>query len=334
MNMDLARKPTPATPAVPATAASEEVEAVVERVDDIASGIRLITLSAREGGALPRWEPGAHVDLLLDAHLERQYSLCGKPEDAHHWQVAVLRDTSSRGGSEWLHTRLRAGDVLRARTPRNNFPLVDAENHIFVAGGIGITPLLPMIRQLERQGKPWHLLYVGRTLASMAFVDELSAYGSRATISAKDRDGPFDLKQLLGTPQANTVVYCCGPERLIAGVESACAAWPADTLHVEHFRAKSGALDGDKDAFEVYLTKAGISVPIRAGQSILDALDQVDIYVPRSCNEGTCGTCVVKVADGIPDHRDSFLMGKKRRENKHVCLCCSRSLTPVLALEL
>ena len=325
---------TTSPPTAAAITPIDELEVIVESVETIADGVRLVTLSSKEGDAIPRWEPGAHIDLLLDAHLERQYSLCGDHEDSKHWQVAVLRDSSSRGGSEWLHTRLHAGDVLRARQPRNNFPLVDAGSYIFIAGGIGITPLLPMIRQLERTGKSWRLLYVGRARASMAFADELAAYGDRVTIAAKDQHGSFNLNDLLGTPQADTAVYCCGPERLIAGVEAECASWPEDTLHVEHFRAKSGALDGDKDEFEIFLTKTGITIPVKADQSILDALDKVNIHVPRSCNEGTCGTCVVKVADGLPDHRDSFLMGRKRKENKSICVCCSRSLTPVLALEL
>ena len=315
-------------------AAVDEIEVVAERVEGIAEGVRLVTLARKHGGALPAWTPGAHIDLLLDAHLERQYSLCGDPADKKHWQVAVLRDASSRGGSEWLHTRLHEGDVLRARAPRNNFPLVEVGHYLFIAGGIGVTPFVPMIHQLEREGRDWRLVYVGRTLETMAFARELGAYGEKALIAAKDRHGPFDLRHVLGTPRADTAVYCCGPERLIDGVSAACAAWPEGALHVEHFRARSGALDGEKQGFEVHLAKTGLTISVGADQTILDALDRVDIHVPRSCNEGTCGTCVVKVLDGIPDHRDSFLMGRKRKENKSICVCCSRSLTPLLSLDL
>lgn len=315
-------------------AAGAELEVIVELIESVAENIISVTLTAKDGRPLPGWEPGAHIDLLIGRHLERQYSLCGDPQDSLRWQVAVLRDSESRGGSEWLHTHLHKGDVLRARGPRNNFPLVEAKGYLFVAGGIGITPLIPMIRHSERKGAPWHLLYLGKKRGSMAFARELESFGAKVTIAAKDEYGAYDLKNLLGTPRPGAVVYCCGPERLIAGVEVECNAWPEGVLHVERFRARPGALGGDKGEFEVVLTKTGVTVQVAADESIIDALDRVNIHVPRSCGEGTCGTCVVKVADGLPDHRDSFLMGKKRRENKLICVCCSRALTPSLALEL
>ncbi len=319
-----------------ATMAGDEsaIDVVVDRIDTVAENVISVTLKAKDGSLLSPWEPGAHIDLFLDGHLERQYSLCGDPADRSSWEVAVLRDSQSRGGSAWLHTHLHKGDVLRARGPRNNFPLVGSGAYIFVAGGIGITPFVPMIQQAQRRGAEWRLLYVGKKRAAMAFAAQLEAYGSRVTIAAKDEHGAYDLKNLLGTPLPDTVVYCCGPERLISGVEAQCAAWPEGALHAERFRAKPGALDGDSGEFQVVLTKAGITVQVHANESIIDALDKVNIHVPRSCGEGTCGTCLVKVVDGMPDHRDSFLMGKKRRENKHICICCSRALTPSLTLEV
>jgi ferredoxin-NADP reductase len=312
----------------------QQINVVVQTITQEAEGVISLRLAAVDGRELPSWTPGAHIGLLLDGHMERHYSLCGDPSERFHWRVAVLREPVSRGGSAWLHASLQPGDVLRATGPSNQFALVDAASHIFVAGGIGITPLLPMMRELEQRGSAWRLLYGGRQRGSMAFVKELEAYGERVRIQPEDEQGLLDLKRWIGEPQPHTVVYSCGPERLLAAVEAQCEAWPEGALHIERFRAKPGALEGASGSFEVVLAKSQRSCHVAEGETIIEALDRIGIHVPRSCGEGTCGTCLTPVIDGIPDHRDSFLMGKKRAANKSICVCCSRAATPRLVLDL
>lgn len=226
---------------------------------------------------------------------------------------------------------------MRASSPSNQFGLVDSGAYKFVAGGIGITPFLPMIRTLSRRGASWSLLYGGRRLRSMAFVDALRPYGDRVQVVPEDQHGLLDLKGWIGTPQAGEVIYCCGPERLLQAVEAHCESFPEGTLHIERFRARPGALDGGEDSnamFEVVLAKSQRSCQVGPGETIIDSIDKLGVHVPRSCGEGTCGTCLTPVLEGIPDHRDSFLMGKKRAANNAICVCVSRSMSSRLVLDL
>jgi ferredoxin-NADP reductase len=312
----------------------QEIRIAVDAITQEAEGVVGISFVAEDQHDLPVWTPGAHIDLLLSGNLERQYSLCGDPSDRRHWRIAVLREPKSRGGSDWLHSRLRRGDILHARGPRNHFELVDAGSYLYIAGGIGITPLLPMLREADIRAVPWRLLYGGRNRQSMAFSDELTRYGERVRICPEDQYGLLNLKEFLGEPRGALAIYCCGPERLIEAVEALCEEWPDGAVHVERFQARPGALDGVSAPFKLVLAKANITCTVRADESIIDALDRVGVYVPRSCGEGTCGTCLTPVIEGIPDHRDSFLMGKKRAANNAMCVCCSRSKTPRLVLNL
>lgn len=318
----------------PTGSASGELALVVDTIAQEADGVVSVHLMSADGRELPTWTPGAHIDLLLDGHLERHYSLCGDPADRRRWRIAVLREAESRGGSEWLHTRLRAGDALRVRGPRNHFPLVDAGAYLFIAGGIGITPILPMVREIERRGHPWTLLYGGRRRSSMAFTGELESYGERVHLAPEDEQGLLDLKTWIGAPRPGTAIYSCGPERLLEAVEKQCTAWPESALHVERFRPRPGALEGESGSFEVVLARSGLSCTVATGETIIDALDRIGVDVPRSCGEGTCGTCLTGVLEGTPDHRDSFLMGRKRAENKSMCVCCSRSKSARIVLDL
>lgn len=320
---------------MPLTSLSEPVTSLVVRAIHVeAEGVISLDLAAADGQPLPAWTPGAHIGLMLPNQMERHYSLCGDPADAACWRVAVLREPESRGGSAWLHSSLKPGDVLAAHGPTNQFALVEAKHTVFIAGGIGITPLLPMIRQVRQRGGSWRLLYGGRKLGSMAFLRELAPYGDAVQIQPEDTGGLLDLSAAIGAARPGTVIYSCGPERLLQAVEAACEGWPEGTLHIERFRAKPGALAGELHDFELVLAKAGRSCHVGAEESIIEALDRLGIHVPRSCGEGTCGTCLTPVVEGLPDHRDSFLMGKKRAANKSICVCCSRSLTPRLVLDL
>ena len=280
------------------------------------------------------WEPGAHVDLILGSAATRQYSLCGDPADRHTFRLGILRDPNGSGGSLYVHDRLQAGDTVRIRGPRNNFPLVDSPRYLFIAGGIGITPILAMIRSAEAAGAQWRLVYGGRHRASMAFLDELAAYGDRVTVWPQDEKGFIDLPGLLGEPQAGTKVYCCGPEPLLNAVEQNCAAWPEGSLHVERFVAKPLTEPVLHEAIEVHLAQSGLTLTVPPEKSILDAAEEAGIGVLSSCREGTCGTCETPVLDGIPDHRDSVLDAQARRTNDCMMICVSRACTPRLVLDL
>jgi ferredoxin-NADP reductase len=310
------------------------VNVIVDAIVREADGVVGLRLAAADGAALPSWTPGAHIDLVLRPGLERQYSLCGDPLDRSYWRIAVLRETGGRGGSEWVHTRLRAGDVLQVRGPRNHFELVEADGYRFIAGGIGITPLLPMLCEAERRGVPWRFLYGGRSSGSMAFSGELARYGDRVELRPEDQFGLLDIPSFLGAPRPGIGIYCCGPERLIGAVETSSAGWPEGALHVERFRAPAAPPDPSRSGFEIVLAKSGMTATVSPTETIIDALDRLGVHVPRSCGEGTCGTCLTAVIEGIPEHRDSFLMGRKRAANDAMCLCCSRAQTPRLVLNL
>lgn len=301
-----------------------------------AEGVLALTLARPDGGELPAWEPGAHIDLLLADDLERQYSLCGDPADRRSWRVAILRESAGRGGSVFVHDRLVPGEQLRVRGPRNHFKLEPAQRYLFVAGGIGITPILPMIQAATRASIPWRLLYGGRTTNSMAFAEALAARGSQVQIRPQDQYGLLDLKTFLGRPQPGTLVYSCGPEPLLQAMEEATADWPEGTLHTERFTAKAISEEerANEREFDVVLARSGHTLRIKPGCSILDAVEGVGIEATFSCREGTCGTCEIQVMEGSPEHRDSVLTNDEREAGDAVLICVSRSLSPRLVLDL
>lgn len=306
----------------------------VAEVRDESEGVRSFLLEPLGRAGAVKWEPGAHFDLALAPGLNRQYSLCGDASDPASLRFAVLREPQSQGGSSLLHDTIRRGDTLQVTAVRNNFPLVEAQSYLLVAGGIGITPLLAMARKLEQSGRDWRLLYGGRTRASMAFTDELAGYGAKVEICPEDECGLLDLASFLGSPEDGKVVYCCGPEPLTKAVESHCAAWPEDALQIERFHPKEQEPHEADIAFEVELQQSGKVLTIPADQSIAETLEEAGVYIPRSCNEGTCGTCLTSVVEGVPDHRDSFLRPRQREKNRLIMVCCSRSKTPRLVLDV
>ena len=297
-------------------------------------GVVALTLRAVGGGRLPAWEPGAHVDLVLDAAATRQYSLCGDPADAHTYRLGVLRDGAGRGSSRHVHDVLTVGDEVRVRGPRNHFPLLPSRRYLFVAGGIGITPLLPMIRAAEDAGASWRLAYGGRTLSSMAFLDELEQYGHRVSLHPQDTGGLIPLTELLHDPEEGTLVYCCGPEPLLAAVEGAASHWPHGSLHMERFTPRPQSPPVRSDPFEVVLKRSGVTVTVPPDRSVLDVVEQAGARVLSSCAEGTCGTCETLVLEGVPDHLDSVLDDDERRRGDCMMICVSRSCGPRLVLDL
>ena len=311
-----------------------ETTVVVAGKDVIADGVVSLTLRDPDGGPLPAWEPGAHVDLRLAPGLVRQYSLCGDPADRHAWRLAVLREAGGRGGSAHVHDRLRVGARLQARGPRNHFPLMPAARYLFIAGGIGITPILPMVAAARAAGAKWSLLYGGRHRASMAFLDELAHHGGAVSIRPQNETGLLDLGEALAEPRDDTAVYCCGPEPLLAAVEERCSVWPRGTLHVERFAPKSSDETTPDHELEVVLTRSGLTMTVPPGTSILQAVEEAGVSVLSSCREGTCGTCETAVLEGIPDHRDSVLTGDERDSHDFMMICVSRSRDGRLVLDL
>jgi ferredoxin-NADP reductase len=312
-----------------------EGDLVVEAADVVAEGVVALTLADPDGDTLPPWTPGAHVDLLLGPDLVRQYSLCGSPSDSRTIRVGVLREPHSRGGSQFVHERLHVGSRVRVRGPRNHFPLVASARYVFIAGGIGITPLLPMMAEATAAGADWSLLYGGRTRASMAFTDELTPYGDRVTLAPQDEVGLLDLESVLGTPQPDTLVYCCGPEPLLAAVEARCATWPAGSLHLERFAAKpSAAPSGEEHGFSVELAQSGITLTVPADRSIFDVVQEAGVSVIGSCLEGICGTCETFIVSGEVDHRDSVLSEEEHEANETMMICVSRCRGDRLVLDL
>ncbi|MEU0108391.1 2Fe-2S iron-sulfur cluster-binding protein [Streptomyces sp. NPDC006251] len=328
---------------VPPPAAGEASEGrpvLVRELRHAADGVLAVRLAATGGGRLPAWEPGAHIDLVLPSGAIRQYSLCGDPADRDTYRVTVLNVPDGRGGSAEVH-RLRPGQKITVRGPLNRFPLVLADHYLFIAGGIGITPLLPMIRRVEATNLAWRLLYGGRSRATMAFTDDLLALGGdRVQLVPEDTDGLPDIAAALADAPPGTAVYCCGPEPLIAALEKTMAAdFPHLTLHVERFGpARTGpAVSGTSAAaaeFEIELARSRRVLPVPADRSLLEVIREAVPDAASSCEEGYCGACKVTVLDGTPDHRDEVLAPGERGRTDVIYPCVSRARSPKLVLDL
>ncbi|MFE5512921.1 PDR/VanB family oxidoreductase [Streptomyces sp. NPDC056529] len=284
-----------------------------------------------EGADLPAWQPGAHIDLVLPSGLVRQYSLCGDPADTGSYTVAtrlIGAGQGGRGGSREVHERLREGVEVEIRGPRNRFPFVDAPAYVFVAGGIGITPVLPMLRAAEAAGADWRLLYCGRSRATMPYLAEVGALGGggRTTVVAEDESGFPDLGFLADVPEG-TAVYCCGPDGLMDAVGAAMPGGRVPRLERFSASATTGGVP-----FEVELRRSGRTVAVAAGQSLLDAVRAELPDVPYSCRQGFCGTCRQRVLAGGIDHRDELLTDAER--DGSMLICVSRCTGKRLVLDL
>ena len=308
---------------------------VLERAEPAEGVVRLRLGGA---GALPSWQPGAHVDLVLPSGLVRQYSLCGDPGEADTYTVATRLTEDSRGGSREVHEVLREGVQVEVRGPRNRFPLVEAPAYLFVAGGIGITPVLPMVRAAEAVGTPWRLLYGGRTRASMPFLDELEELdggAGRVTVVPQDEAGHPDLAGALAGVPDGTAVYCCGPEPLMDAVTALHEqdGGAPGGLHLERFGASRTAVPAGADLpFEIELRRTGTTVSVPAGTSALAAVRAARPDTPYSCEQGFCGTCQTDVVEGEVDHRDELLTDAER--DGSMLLCVSRACGKRLVLDL
>lgn len=315
------------------------IEVQMADVRTLAEGVIHIVFTSGDGGPLPGWAPGAHLDIRLPSGLIRQYSLCGDPRDTSRYEVAVLDDPAGRGGSHELHAIARTGLTLAVRSPRNHFELEEAASYLFVAGGIGITPILPMIEHVERAGSSWQLIYGGRTRAGIAFLDRLSEQdASRLRIHIDDENGRPDLPAIFAGLDSSTLVYCCGPTGLLDLIEA-----QADELGIraqvrmERFAGGSNAPAAhvaEDVSFEVELAARGTTVVVPADKSILDVIIDLDPTIPYACSEGYCGTCEVRVLKGKVDHRDTMFEPEENDEAGRMYICVSRAKDGGLVLDL
>ncbi|MGM7778896.1 PDR/VanB family oxidoreductase [Arthrobacter sp. KNU-44] len=309
----------------------------VARKEVIADGVVQLRLEEPHNGRVPDWAPGSHIELVLptaDAgSLSRHYSLCGDRRDPHAYEVAVLNEPNSKGGSRYIHDQLAVGDMLTVGTPRNNFPLSQATRYEFIAGGIGITPIMTMIVAAEQLGIDWHLHYGGRTRASMAFLDELAQYGDKVTVWPQDENGHLNLA-FLNEPLDGGRVYCCGPEPLLNAVAGAAAAWPSWAVRFERFVPATLPAPVRTEPFELELALSKRRITVGTEETVLSALSDAGVRVLSSCNEGVCGTCEVGVLRGTPEHRDSLLNEAERAKNDRMFVCVSRAITDRLVLDL
>ncbi len=314
-----------------------ELELVVTGRSDAATDVVLLDLTRPDGGPLPAWTPGAHVDVLLPGGLgERQYSLCGDPADRGTWRIGVLHEPAGRGGSVHLHG-LAEGDPRRVRGPSNHFAFRPPGGRplLFVAGGIGITPIRSMVAAAEGAGVDWRLVYAGRSRASMAFVDELvERHGDRVEVFAGDEGRRVDVAALIAALEPGAEVYCCGPARLISAVEEACARRPSGHLHLERFEAKPVAPPVWPEPFEVELLLSGITITVPPERSILEVAEEAGVLALSSCRVGTCGTCETPIVSGEIDHRDSVLTPEEQEDDWSMMICVSRAACPRIVLEL
>ncbi|MFT4210538.1 MAG: PDR/VanB family oxidoreductase [Microbacterium sp.] len=313
-----------------------ERDLVVTARTEVADGVVALDLVAHNGRDLPAWTPGSHIDLVLATGMERQYSLCGDPADRSTWRVAVLREEAGQGGSAHVHDAVEAGQRLRVRGPRNHFAFEAAPGirYRFVAGGIGITPILGMVRAADAAGAEWTLDYAGRGRGTMAFAAELvAAYPQRVRVHAADEGSRLDVPALGRSLAPADAVYACGPARLL---EALAAAVPEPQLHVERFEAIEFGDPVWPDPFEVELVGSGDVVTVAPNQSILEAIEEQspDTLVLSSCRRGTCGTCEVAVLEGEVEHRDSVLTPLEQEGDTVMMVCVSRAACPRLVLDL
>lgn len=305
-----------------------------------AEGIVSFELANPDGRDLPAFSAGAHIDVHAPSGQVRQYSLCNAPDERSRYQIAVLRDAQSRGGSASIHDAVQEGDELRVSIPRNHFPLAQGgAKHLLLAGGIGVTPLLSMAQQLERAGEDFELHYCARSRSRAAFVERLAnahwAARVRYHFDDEHERQRLQLDSLMKAASPHTHLYVCGPQGFMNAVLAAARAngWPEDRLHYEFFCAP--AVDTSSDAaFEVCIASTGQTVRVPADRTVTQALADAGVEVPVSCEQGICGTCVTRVLDGEPDHRDLFLSPDEQARNDRFLPCCSRSKSKRLVLDL
>ena len=308
----------------------------VRAITYLAEAINGYELVDPRGRDLPRFAPGAHVELLAGGFL-RRYSLWNDPAERRRYCIAVLREAASRGGSQHLHENVRVGDIVEVSPPRNNFPLDPAgERHLLIAGGIGIAPIVSMVAELRRRGADFQVHYCTRSPERTAFRRELSPLAAEGRVRFHHDGGDpvqgLDIAATLREPRPGTHLYYCGPAPLMAAATEATRNWPAGTVHCEYFTGMPEPVATEDYPFRVQLAKSGGEYEVRAGETIAEVLQRHGVAVRTSCELGYCGTCLTPYVAGEPDHRDQVLAENGRQ--RYVLICCSRAKTPFLLLDL
>ncbi len=299
----------------------------------VAVGVVTLEFVHPEGRPLPAWEPGAHVDLVLDDGRCRQYSLCGVPANDAVYRIGVRRGSDPHGVSTMIHDTLAPGDIVTVRGPRNHFRLEPAPRYLFVAGGIGITPILPMLAAADRAGSQWRLLYTGHSKESMPFLDELRSYGDRVHVRPSRPGGRIAPSAIAAAAAAGAIVYCCGPEGLLRAAE-AYDAGSGRIVRTERFRRSAESPGQEDRPVEVVLARSGRVIAVPAGTSILDALLESGVDALSDCRQGLCGACEVTVLEGEIDHRDHVLTPRERLSGTSMTICVSRARSRRVVLDL
>lgn len=312
------------------------LELTVTKREDVATDIIGLELQSKDRAPLPAYAAGAHLDVHVQSGLIRQYSLTGDPADSSKYRLGILLDPKSRGGSSAIHARISQGDVIRVGRPRNNFPLKNDVSHtILFAGGIGITPMLSMAYALEAAGASWELHYCGRTPDRLAFRDELARFAGKVHlhVDSGPKDQQLDINSVLSDPTSDRHLYVCGPNGFMDFVVRSAEehGWSKDTVHLERFGAE---VNTDGAPFTVVARKSGKTFEVRPGETIANRLEENGIAVQVSCQSGVCGTCLTKVLEGMPDHRDLVQTDLEKASNLQITVCCSRSKTKTLVLEV
>ncbi|MBO0872897.1 MAG: oxidoreductase [Pseudonocardia sp.] len=326
-------RPTPATVTerAPAAPHAHVLSLLISQITWEADGVMSLLLRSPDGSELPPWEPGAHIEVLLPSGRLRHYSLYGDPNERDRYRIAVLRNETGRGGSREMHDGLRIGTRLLVAPPNNAFGLEPARHYLLLAGGIGITGLLPMARALARGQQQWRLIYIGRSRASMALVNEVMAIApGRVELVASEEHGRPDLGKLVSRLPPGTAVYCCGPEGMIDSMAELVATRPDLSLHTERFSPPKQAHGA---AFDVELRRSGTTVRVASDQTILQAVSDLAPSVTGGCEQGVCGRCRATVIDGVPDHRDNLLSDTERAAGE-MLICVSRAQGDRLTLDL
>jgi ferredoxin-NADP reductase len=291
---------------------------------------------------LPEWTPGAHIDVYVPDGSTRQYSLCGDPADRSSWQIAILREPHSRGGSVYFHDQVRVGDLVMVTRPKNHFVLEEAAHHTLIAGGIGITPMMAMAEELDRTGRPYELVYGGRSLDCMAFRDRLGGLADRVRLIPQDVDGLPDLQALLENVPEDGLVYVCGPVGLLRAVEQAAQTRfgpDQDVVRFELFsrtgvEAPQESPPVDGETYDLVLAQSGHTLRLPMDTCILDKVLALGIEVENDCHEGICGSCITRVLSGAVDHRDLVLTRKEQAAMDQMLICVSRPTCTRLELDL
>jgi ferredoxin-NADP reductase len=317
---------------------AQTFELTIAHLHRLKRNVLWVTLAPPIGHDLPRWSPGAHIGVHLTDGLVRQYSLCGDSDDRSVYRIAVQLDADSRGGSQYIHENWDLGQTVTVESPRNNFELVDAPRYLFIAGGIGITPLLPMIKKANDEGRDWSLSYRGHARNDMPFANSLlKNFGDAVTILASDEGNRLSVKEIVGEPVPERAIYCCGPMSMLDEAEEMARSnglAAGETMHVERFVNANAGPTADDQSFEIELARSGKTLMVNTDESVLDVLEDASVAVEYSCREGNCGTCETPVLEGEVDHRDSILDEDERAANNCMFICVSRCKGTKLVLDV